>query len=563
MANLGDLIVRGVSRLGQVFATKVEANSFIGNAKGFEFIIGTQASTTGAWTGVTKDSELYDGKQIVYYLPQAGSGNATLELTLADGTTTGAKNCYWSGTTRLTTHYAQYSQCFLVYHKALNINGTDYEGWWAADRDSNTDTKVRQTLSTTDSNYPLLMAYPDNTVSTGNVDNVVYRNNSIYANPGTGNIQAIQLNGVNIGSSPKFTDTTYTAGTGLSLSGTTFNHSNSVSAQTTQAIYPIKIDSEGHISEYGTAVTPITSHQTIKQDCITGATINRYGVCDTAAATAAKEVTLTTGTFSLETGAHIFVKFTYNNSAASPTLNVNGSGDIPLVQYGTTAMATSNSTTGWYAGAVVSFTYDGTSWVRDQGFNSDANSYDRCVVNRAVKAASAITAATVIVGTSAGYKTVASGVEFDLSFPILYASAAINSGSTATNTYQYYTGINLATTKSGFTGTQYSEAYLVLSSILGNIGIVDSTVFTTSQPTTDDGKYYIPIGIMYNTTNCFFYPRHQIFKYMDGIFSEYVSGLDKKVDLNQGVNNAGKFLVVGNNGNIVPSSVALWTDIAY
>ena len=51
------------------------------------------------------------------------------------------------------------------------------------------------------------------------------------------------------------TDTTYSAGTGLSLSSTTINHSNSVTAQTTQAVYPIKIDAQGHISGYGSAVT--------------------------------------------------------------------------------------------------------------------------------------------------------------------------------------------------------------------------------------------------------------------------------------------------------------------
>ena len=45
-----------------------------------------------------------------------------------------------------------------------------------------------------------------------------------------------------------------TAGTGLSKSGTTLNHSNSVTAQTTQAVYPIKIDAQGHISDYGTAI---------------------------------------------------------------------------------------------------------------------------------------------------------------------------------------------------------------------------------------------------------------------------------------------------------------------
>lgn len=54
------------------------------------------------------------------------------------------------------------------------------------------------------------------------------------------------------------------AGTGLSIGSTsggnfttsgTINHTNSVTAQTTQALYPIKIDAQGHISAYGSAVT--------------------------------------------------------------------------------------------------------------------------------------------------------------------------------------------------------------------------------------------------------------------------------------------------------------------
>lgn len=44
-----------------------------------------------------------------------------------------------------------------------------------------------------------------------------------------------------------------TGGT-ITTSGT-ISHSNSVTAQTTQAVYPIKIDAQGHISAYGTAVT--------------------------------------------------------------------------------------------------------------------------------------------------------------------------------------------------------------------------------------------------------------------------------------------------------------------
>lgn len=57
-----------------------------------------------------------------------------------------------------------------------------------------------------------------------------------------------------------------TAGTGLSKSGTTLNHSNSVTAQTTQAIYPIKIDAQGHISEYGSAVSVPTKVSELQND---------------------------------------------------------------------------------------------------------------------------------------------------------------------------------------------------------------------------------------------------------------------------------------------------------
>lgn len=62
------------------------------------------------------------------------------------------------------------------------------------------------------------------------------------------------------------TVTKVTAGTGLSIGTTaggnfttsgTINHTNSVTAQTTQALYPIKIDAQGHISAYGSAITSL------------------------------------------------------------------------------------------------------------------------------------------------------------------------------------------------------------------------------------------------------------------------------------------------------------------
>lgn len=87
-----------------------------------------------------------------------------------------------------------------------------------------------------------------------------------------------------------------------------------------------------------------------------------YGVCGTAAGTAAKAVTVDTkdSAFELVAGAAVLVKFSNKNSASSPTLNVNSTGAKPIYRYGTTAASTSDATTGWRAGAVILFIYDGT-----------------------------------------------------------------------------------------------------------------------------------------------------------------------------------------------------------
>lgn len=86
-----------------------------------------------------------------------------------------------------------------------------------------------------------------------------------------------------------------------------------------------------------------------------------YGTCSTAAGTAAKVGTLANFD-ALLTGVTVHLKMTNSNTVASPTLNVNGTGAKPITKYGTTAVGTS-ATTSWYAGSIVSFTYDGTSWV--------------------------------------------------------------------------------------------------------------------------------------------------------------------------------------------------------
>ena len=69
-----------------------------------EYITGTQTGATESWTGVTSDTTLAVGKTIAYKLPFAGSGNASLTLTLAGGSKTAAIPVYLN-TTRVTTHF--------------------------------------------------------------------------------------------------------------------------------------------------------------------------------------------------------------------------------------------------------------------------------------------------------------------------------------------------------------------------------------------------------------------------------------------------------------------------
>ena len=96
-----------------------------------------------------------------------------------------------------------------------------------------------------------------------------------------------------------------------------------------------------------------------KQDGITGATVNRFGTCSTEAATASKTVSITDGTFSLEAGARVSVKFSNANTADTPTLNVSNSGAKYIFHKG--AKITTGENKALLAGCC-DFIYDGTQW---------------------------------------------------------------------------------------------------------------------------------------------------------------------------------------------------------
>lgn len=99
-----------------------------------------------------------------------------------------------------------------------------------------------------------------------------------------------------------------------------------------------------------------------------------YGTCTTAAATAAKVVTISGNTnWKLAVGSTVIVKFTNTNTASNCTLNVNSSG-AKQIWYNTAVNTGNSSTIFGYANRYIKFMYDGTYWVW-MGMSMDANTW--------------------------------------------------------------------------------------------------------------------------------------------------------------------------------------------
>lgn len=90
-----------------------------------------------------------------------------------------------------------------------------------------------------------------------------------------------------------------------------------------------------------------------------------YGSCSTAAATAAKVVSVGDG-FELKVGVKIAVLFTQQNTADSATLNVNGTGAKAIGYRG----STNKHAYAWNAYEACLFYYDGTYWRLAKGRTS-------------------------------------------------------------------------------------------------------------------------------------------------------------------------------------------------
>ena len=87
--------------------------------------------------------------------------------------------------------------------------------------------------------------------------------------------------------------------------------------------------------------------------------MNYYGTCSTAAGTTTKVVVCSE--FELKAGALIAVRFDYGNTATGTCyLNVNSTGAKRIRRANGSTQAVNNI---WDAGDIVTFVYDGSSWI--------------------------------------------------------------------------------------------------------------------------------------------------------------------------------------------------------
>lgn len=148
--------------------------------------------------------------------------------------------------------------------QVLKSNGTSI--YWGTDSNSVTGVKGNSESNYRTGNVNITAA----NIGLGNVENTklsTWAGSSNITTIGTlssGTVPWARLSNVPAGATKEGTVTKVIAGTGLSIGSTsggnfttsgTINHTNSITAQTTQALYPIKIDAQGHISAYGSAVT--------------------------------------------------------------------------------------------------------------------------------------------------------------------------------------------------------------------------------------------------------------------------------------------------------------------
>lgn len=135
-----------------------------------------------------------------------------------------------------------------------------------------------------------------------------------------------------------------------------------------------------------------------------------------------------------------------------------------------------------------------------------------------ITAAAAMTEGKIVCGTDSGYRDVAAGVSFDLGHSLLYCGKTIASGASSEYNYLSYDGVNASATGTIESGAAKKTLYLK-GSISNNSFVISGSPFlTTVIPDAESEYYYIPLGVMYSTTNIYFNSTNRLYTYINGAF---------------------------------------------
>ena len=263
------------------------------------------------------------------------------------------------------------------------------------------------------------------------------------------------------GTSATAVGSTASAGSASTVSRSDHVHSLSKSAVTTALGYtPPTTD-----TTYSVATTSAAGLMSAADKTKINNTNIAYGTCSTAAATAAKVITISGNTnWTLTAGSLIMIKFTETNTAENPTFNVNGTG-AKSVWYSTSVITTSSLSYAGYANRPATYMYDGTQFVFVSWSYDTNTTYTNVKLGHGYATCSTAAATTAKTASLSSYTLTTGGivaVKFTYDVP---AGATLNINSKgAKNIYHKGAAITAGVIKAGDTATFiYSTRYHLIS----------------------------------------------------------------------------------------------------
>lgn len=149
---------------------------------------------------------------------------------------------------------------------------------------------------------------------------------------------------------------------------------------------------------------------------------------------------------------------------------------------------------------------------------------------QSIFAKTAITAGFLTVGNSFGYCNIGTGVEFDLTLPMLLSESSISVSEYGINNYVSYPTIDVSSIEAGFSGTAHKSLF-VRGTMQNNVFKVDANQIFTDTPFEDSslpepwdpitnpvGSYYLLVGTLHSATETVLSSEHTIYRFYNNQF---------------------------------------------